>query len=103
MNLICSPQRYYSSDQLISDFVGKLGPRIRSCHAKDVILSSELTVHLDETRPGLGGLDYRAYLRKLNHLDSNLPLMLEHLPIAEEYDFAAEHIRSTARTEGIEL
>jgi sugar phosphate isomerase/epimerase len=103
VNLICSPQRYYVSSALIRDFTQKLGSKIRSCHAKDIILDSELTVHLAETRPGLGELDYVTYLTELHSLHSDLPLMLEHLPIAEEYDLAADHIRSTAKAEGIDL
>ena len=103
VNLVCSPQRYHATGALISDFVTRLGPRIRSCHAKDVILDSKLTVHLDETRPGVGGLDYPAYLRALGRLDPDVPLMMEHLPLAEEYDLAARHIRSVAANEGVAL
>jgi hypothetical protein len=50
VNLVNSPQRYYASGDLIRDFTHKLGPRIRSCHAKDIALSGRMTVHLDETR-----------------------------------------------------
>ena len=80
VNLICSPQRYFANAALIRECVAKLGPQIKSCHAKDIALADRLTVHLDEVRPGLGGLDYRALLRELNGLDPDLPLMLEHLP-----------------------
>jgi len=76
---------------------------IKSCHAKDIILRDNLTTHLDETRPGTGGLDYRAFLRELDTLDRNVPLMLEHLPKEEEYALAAAHIRSVARELSISL
>lgn len=102
-NLISSPQRYYSTGALIRDFISKLGPHIRSCHAKDIILADELTVHLDETRPGLGNLDYATYLRELARLDPDTPLMLEHLPSPEEYALAAEHVRAVAREVGVAL
>ena len=58
-----------------------------------------LTVHLDETRPGCGGLDYPVYLRELAKLDPEIPLMLEHLPNEEEYRMAADHLRSVAERE----
>jgi sugar phosphate isomerase/epimerase len=96
VNLICSPQRYFNNASLIRECFTKLGPYIRSCHAKDIALSGKLTVHLDEVRPGLGGLDYRAYLHELARLDPDTPLMLEHLPNADEYAAAADYIRSIA-------
>jgi sugar phosphate isomerase/epimerase len=103
VNLICSPQRYFNNAALIGEFIAMLGPRIKSVHAKDILLQDHLTTHLDEVRPGLGGLNYRHLLRELNHLDANLPLMLEHLPTEEEYDQAAAFIRSTATGLGIGL
>ncbi len=101
VNLISSPQHYFSNGTLIRDFIDRLGGYIRSCHAKDISLGDKLTVHLDEVRPGLGGLDYRTYMRELDRLDTNIPLMLEHLSTEEEYRLAAEHIRNIAADEGI--
>ena len=103
VNLICSPQRYFANAALIRECVAKLGPQIKSCHAKDIALADRLTVHLDEVRPGLGGLDYRTLLRELNGLDSDLPLMLEHLPAEADYDQAASYVRSVARELSVEL
>ena len=51
---------------------------IKSCHAKDIALSEKLTTHLDEVRPGLGGLDYATFLRELDKLDPDTLLMIEH-------------------------
>jgi len=102
VNLICSPQRYYGNAEIIRECFRKLGPHIRSCHAKDIILRPELTTHLDEARPGLGGLDYSVFLKELTRLP-DAPLMLEHLPNAEEYRLAAEHIRSVAKASSIPL
>lgn len=96
VNLISSPQRYFGSGALLRDCFAKLGPWIKSCHAKDILLSSRLTVHLDEVRPGLGGLDYVAFLHELRRLDPNMPLLLEHLPDAAEYELAADFVRSVA-------
>lgn len=100
VNLICSPQRYSNSGAVIREFCAALGPHIRSCHAKDIALSGRLTVHLDEVRPGTGGLDYAAFLRELNRLDPDTPLMMEHLQSREEYALAAAYIRSAAASVG---
>jgi sugar phosphate isomerase/epimerase len=102
-NLICSPQRFYQTGAIIREFVAKLGPYIRSCHAKDVILLPEAVAHLNEIRPGLGGLDYHTYLREVSKLDKDTPVMLEHLSQAEEYTLAAEHVRKVGREVGVAL
>jgi sugar phosphate isomerase/epimerase len=102
VNLVCSPQRYYGNAALIRTCFELLGPHIKSCHAKDILLHPKLTTHLDEVRPGTGGLDYATFLRELSKL-SDVPLMLEHLPNAEEYREAANHIRAVARDVGVIL
>jgi sugar phosphate isomerase/epimerase len=96
VNIVSSPQRFYANGALIRECFAKLSPYIKSCHAKDIRLDTKLTVHLDEVRPGLGGLDYRAYLQELDRLDPDTPLMLEHLSTAEEYELSASYVRSVA-------
>jgi sugar phosphate isomerase/epimerase len=103
VNIICSPQRYFNSAAVIGEFISILGPRIKSVHAKDIILREVLTTHLDEVRPGLGTLNYKHLLRGLSHLDANLPLMIEHLPGEEDYRQAATYIRSVAAELDIRL
>ena len=103
VNLINSPQRYYGNAALIRDFVGKLGPHIKSCHAKDTLLQEKLTVHLDEVRPGLGNLDYRTLLRELDGLHPDLPLLIEHLRTAEDFTEAAAYLRGVAQEIGVEF
>jgi sugar phosphate isomerase/epimerase len=97
-NLVNSPQRYYHNGELIRDFVSRLGPHIKSCHARDVVLTAGyLPLHLDECRPGLGYLNYRVFLKELQRVDPDMPLMLEHSPREEDYTLAAEYIRQVAR------
>jgi len=103
VNLICSPQRYYSTGAIIRECFAKFGQYIQSCHAKDIILSNSLTTHLDEIRPGLGNLDYPVFLKELNKLDPDTPLMAEHLATEEDYDLAINHIRSVAKETGIPI
>ena len=97
VNLVNCPARYYATGALIRDCCAKLGPWIRSCHAKDILLREKLTVHLEEVVPGQGGLDYPVFLQELSKLDPDTPLMLEHLKEAGEYRAAAEHIRAVAK------
>ncbi|HEY8598286.1 MAG TPA: TIM barrel protein [Thermomicrobiales bacterium] len=104
VNWVVSPRTFYDTAALIRESVAKLGPRIRSCHAKDIaLLDGRAAVQFDEVRPGLGGLDYRVFLRELDRLDPDLPLMLEHLPSLEEYAVAGAHIRAVAAEEGLTL
>jgi len=100
VNLVCSPQRYYGNGDLIRECFEKLGPHIRSCHAKDILLQTKLTTHLDEVRPGTGGLDYAVFLKELSRFPGT-PLMLEHLSSADDYQKAADHVRTVAKGLGI--
>jgi len=101
VNMINCPERYYATGALIAEFVEKLGSRIRSSHAKDVILRKAALVHLDECAPGEGNLDYATLLRELARLGTDTPLMIEHLSTEEQYDAAAAHIRKVADEAGV--
>jgi sugar phosphate isomerase/epimerase len=103
VNIICSPQRYFNNAALIRECFALLGPYVKGCHAKDIVLRDNLTTHLDEVRPGLGGLDYSVLLQEMDRMDPDMPLMLEHLPSEEEYAAAAEWVRGKAKEEGISL
>jgi len=101
VNLVVSPEVYFRNGEMIRDFFRKLGPRIKSCHAKDIILREDIyTPHLSELRPGLGKLDYNVFLKELSKL-KDVPLIMEHLHTQEEYRLAAEYIRSVARANNI--
>lgn len=103
VNMISSPQRFFGSADFLRECFTKLGPLIKTCHGKDIALGGRLTVHLDEVRPGLGGLDYHTFLTELNKLPADTPLLLEHLGSEEEYALAARHIRAMAAELGIPL
>jgi sugar phosphate isomerase/epimerase len=101
VNMINSPAKYYDNAGLLRDCFAKLGPHIKSCHAKDITLANELTVHLAEVRPGLGALDYRVFLTEMDRLDPDTPLLVEHLPDDAEYRAATAHIRGVAASLGL--
>jgi sugar phosphate isomerase/epimerase len=101
VNLINSPRRYFHNSDLLWECFDKLGPYIRSCHAKDTLIRNTLTLHIDEVRPGLGNLDYRTYISELGKIDSDTPLMLEHLTSPEEYSKAFEYVWGIAEKLGL--
>ena len=103
VNWINSPEKYFKNTELLERSFELLGSSIRSIHAKDIKLGEELTVHLPEVRLGLGGLDYRTFLRLGNQLPPDTPFILEHLPKEEDYDMAAAVVRKIAGELGIAL
>jgi sugar phosphate isomerase/epimerase len=100
VNLINCPSRYYQNAAFLRECFSKLGPHIISCHAKDILMREQLTVHLDEVRPGLGALDYTVYISEVNRLPGDIPLIIEHLP-QEEYPPARDYILQVARQNGL--
>lgn len=103
VNIVNSPKAYFTNGALIKDCFKKLGHLIRSCHGKDIVLKEDAySTQLEECRPGLGQLDYRVYLQELSKL-KDIPLMLEHLPSAEEYAKAASFVRSVGKDIGITI
>jgi sugar phosphate isomerase/epimerase len=99
-NLINCPSRYYNTAGFLRGCFSKLGPWIVSCHGKDIILRDRMTVHLDEVRPGLGGLDYQVFLQEISRLPGDVPLILEHLP-QEEYPAARKYVLEVATRVGL--
>lgn len=99
-NIINSPERYYNNTALINETFQKLGRWIVSVHAKDV---HGKDVHLAETMPGRGGLDYTAYLRNVTALPREVPFLLEHLRTPEEYDEARQFVMNKAAENQIPL
>jgi sugar phosphate isomerase/epimerase len=103
-NAVNCPQRFYQNTELLNECFDKLGPWIASCHAKDLAWSDpvEMNVHLLEVIPGTGALDYATYLKRVAALPGEVPLMLEHLSGAAEYDKAREHIQTLGRKIGVQ-
>ena len=96
VNIVNTPLTYYHTEQLITDFIHKLGPYIKNVHAKDIKLQDKLTVHLDEVIPGEGNLNYEVLLTQLSKLTYDVPIIIEHLHNNEDVSKAATYIRSVA-------
>ncbi|WP_226669542.1 sugar phosphate isomerase/epimerase family protein [Metabacillus litoralis] len=103
VNMISNPRLFFHNGEMIRDAFKKLGPFIKCCHAKDITMSNEFMVHLDEVRPGKGSLNYQVLLTELNRLDIDTPIILEHLPSQEEYRLAAAYVREKAAELNISL
>ncbi len=95
-NAVNSPDKFFHSGAMIDEWFRKLGPHIRSCHAKDLEWVVELNLHFLEVIPGRGQVDYRAYLRGLRGLREAAPLMLEHLKTPGEYKEGFDYIKAIA-------
>jgi sugar phosphate isomerase/epimerase len=101
-NLINSPAKFYDHVGLLRECFAKLGPYIKCCHAKDITLANELTVHLAEAIPGRGALDFRVLLTEMDRLDPDTPILVEHLGEAHQYAAAVAHIRAVAAELGVD-
>ena len=100
VNLVLTPRTYYDTGGLIREIFEKLGPWIVSCHAKDIVLHHQAALHFDEVMIGKGTLDYRAFLRGIERLGRDVPLMLEHLT-DPEYAVARDEIFKVGDAIGI--
>ena len=104
-NMITSPQFYFDTPRMLREGFALLAPYVVSAHAKDIVMQGgpgRISFHMDEVPPGEGMLDYRAYLRELNALGRDVPLMLEHFD-KPEYDRGRDHIRKVGREIGVEV
>lgn len=98
VNMVTSPAVFYKNGDLIKECFAKLGPHIKSCHAKDLVLKQRTYMpQFDEVRPGLGKMDYRVFVAELRKYPE-VPLMLEHLQTAEEYREGMVFIQGIAST-----
>lgn len=100
VNMVSSPRRYFNNAAFLRECFSKLGPYIKSVHAKDITIMPELTVRLEERRPGLGSLDYAVFLQEMTRL-KDIPMMMEHLDKQEDYLLAAQYIRKIGFETGI--
>lgn len=85
INMTNSAQRYFNAEEFVDEVCEKLGNKIRSCHIKDIHLAEEYTFRLEECAPGQGEFPLRYYAEKMNSIDPDMPVILEHLNTDEEY------------------
>ena len=85
INMTNSLERYYQAESFIDRCVELLGDKIRSCHIKDIHLKEEYTFQLQECAPGQGEYPLHYYVEKMNGIDPQMPIILEHLTNDREY------------------
>ena len=61
----------------VAAMMDALGPHIVSGHAKDIVIEDRLTLHLETVATGRGLLDYRTFLRRMEALDPDYPVIVE--------------------------
>ena len=87
--------------RLLNECFDKLGRWIVSCHAKDLTWDVEMNVHFREVCLGTGSLDYTTYLKRLAALPGDVPLMIEHMQGAEEYDRSRRYLLELGKEIGV--
>jgi sugar phosphate isomerase/epimerase len=102
-NILNSPTRFYHNTDVLNECFDKLGPWIVSCHAKDVTWDIEMNLHFREVPLGMGSLDYTTYLKRLAALPADVPLMIEHMKGAEEYDKCRQYLFDLAPKAGVQF
>jgi len=101
-NLVNDPMKYYGYAELTQRFVDRLGPAIKSCHIRDVLIQdTALPLAMLEARPGAGELDLGAYLAAIDPLDPDMPMLLEHLHDPRDYVAGVAHVRERAQAVGV--
>ena len=104
INLVVSPRLFFHTGAMVRDFIEKVGPYISAVHLKDSVIDSKLTVQIKEVRPGAGGFDVRSFLTCVHtRLDPDMPVLLEHLSEAWEYEQARAYVVGVAEGLGIPL
>lgn len=85
INMTNSAERYFNAKEFVDECAQVLGNRIKSCHIKDVHLAEQYTFRLEECGPGDGEFPLRYYVEKMNAIDPEMPVILEHLTTDEQY------------------
>ena len=85
INMTNSAERYFNAEEFVDECAEVLGKHIKSCHIKDVHLNERYTFRLEECGPGDGEFPLRHYVEKMNAIDPEMPVILEHLDTDEQY------------------
>ncbi len=92
VNWLCSWDRYFKQREFMDDVFAKLGAYIKSCHLKDAILLDGFTFQIKEMPCGQGKFDMDYYVDKINALDSQMPVLIEHLHSENEFRESMKYV-----------
>ena len=79
---------YTHKEEMIDRAFDLLGKYIVSCHIKDCRLEEGNTVTIREVPMGEGTFPLAYYMKKIEGLGRDIPVLIEHLPDMEAYDKA---------------
>lgn len=102
VNFIGSVGDAYDTARVINELFDILGKDTVSAHAKDCLLADELVLHINETAPGRGTINYSVFLKRFEECCPNGFLFIEHLP-NEAIPQARKEILQTAESLGIPI
>lgn len=102
-NWITSPRRYLCNEEFMEECFRLLGPYIRSCHLKDVLLRQEFTMQLQETACGQGEINLEKYAQLIQHTDPEMPVIIEHLESDDAYLQSLSYVKKRFEDAGIPL
>ncbi len=100
-NMITSFEKYHNCEAFIEECFKKLGPYVKSVHAKDVVLKHCPPVCIQETLPGTGRINFGKVFRLADQLDPDMPVFTEHLSGLPEYEKAVAYLQEVMRREGL--
>ena len=96
VNFVCSIPLAYHNTALLNDLFDELGEYIAAAHIKDVKVDDNHVVHISETPPGTGLLDFDTLFRRYEALLPDGYALIEHLP-PEQIPAAATFVQQKLR------
>lgn len=94
INMVNSADRYFGLDEFLEEIFEKLGPQIRSCHLKDVVLLPDFTLQLKECACGEGILNIPKYVSLADRYDVDMPMIIEHLADDDAYRSSFSYVKN---------
>ena len=103
-NYMTSMRNLMNNGDYIDEVFDKYSKDILTLHAKDISVNEKsCTIVMSETFIGEGRMDYDTFLRRLNQMDPDTPIFLEHYRSDEDYEKQRQCFLKAAEHAGVEL
>lgn len=102
-NMINCPERFVKQDAFFEECFQKLGPYIKSIHAKDLVMEKVFPCVIREVMPGKGVVNLKKIVHLCEKLGKDTTVFVEHLATHEEYLEASGYVRRIAENEQIKV
>jgi len=80
VNFVCDFATAFDTTPMLNDLFAQLGQYAAAMHIKDVTVGDDLVVHIDETVPGRGLMDFDTLFRQFERVLPDGYGLVEHLP-----------------------